>query len=196
MKINTIIARLKKYQPQMQLISINAAAVIVFLIIDENDDIYFLLTKRTQNGPYAGDYCFPGGKSEESDLKITAIREINEELGLVASDFQIIGQLDDFEDRYGHTVRPYVAIIEKFNIQHLKPNPDEIEKIYYLPLDEILNIQLNPKLAVKTLRQPSYSYTKDDVFIWGLTASILVHIGNIIFALNKKIGKFINNLSQ
>lgn len=171
----------------------HSAAVLVLLMEDQNEKLFLVLTKRAQTlATYAGDYAFPGGIREitDADLKITAQREVHEELNLTPSCYEIVGQLDDFHDRFGNLVRPFVATITKTVFEsHSKKSDDEVATIYYFSLDDIEKMQTDANLEIMTKRHPAYVYELGDVIIWGLTASIIVHLGNIVFGLKKKVGK-------
>lgn len=183
MNEKTIITTLKNYSPILIPETASTAAVLVLLVFQENNCFILLTQRSTSLATYAGDYCFPGGVregSKESFLE-TAVREVYEEIGLTEKNYNLMGQLDDFHDRYGNLVRPFTAYatMEEIEKNHKKTDA-EIEKIYYLPLSELNDIKPNKELEQITRRSPSYYYKKEDVIIWGLTASILVHLKNIL----------------
>lgn len=192
---NQILTAIQDYEPITLKETEVSAAVMIILLIDKQQGISILLTQRTANlHTYAGDFSFPGGLREiiDANLQQTAFREIHEELGLQKEDLQLIGQLDDFEDRFGHLVRAFVATMDKQIFEEKsRPSPDEIAKIYYFPLEKLSELKDDPNLHTITRRQPSYSYKTSGVFIWGLTAAILVHLFNIIAHMHKPLGKTI-----
>lgn len=188
--------RLTDYQPVTLPETIPSAAVMVILLQDEANQLEIVLTKRAMTLPtYAGHYSFPGGirDAEDANMHATAVREIQEELNLLPDTYQPIAQLDDFQDRNGHLVRPFVSLITKttFVAKH-KISPAEIDRLYYFPLTKLHSLKDNPKLHYITQRRPSYSYTEGDVFVWGLTAAILVHLRNILSAEHDPLGKEIS----
>ncbi len=192
---NEIISLIKDHPPITMKETPLSAAVLVLMMQDENDNLFLIVTKRSETlAMYAGDYCFPGGMREDSDKDfiITALREVEEELGIPPQLYQIIGQLDDFNDRYGNVVRPFVALINQLDFEKSYHSDDEIETIYYFPLIELLEIKPDANLEIITRRHPSYCYVKNDVVIWGLTAAIMVLLSNIIFNLDKSLGKKIH----
>ena len=172
-----------------------AAAVLVLLITDNSENLFLVLTKRPATiATYAGDYCFPGGMRDngETDLKTTARRELQEELAILPDSYQVIGQLDDFFDRFDNLVRPFVATLSQNDFENqMQVSESEIEAVYYLPVEKLSEFNVNHTLEQMTGREPSYSYTdKDkDTFIWGLTASIIVHLGNVMFDLKRPLAK-------
>lgn len=189
----SIINAIQTHQPVMMTETAESAAVVAMLLYDPQDNLFLIVTKRSDFvATYAGDYCFPGGAKEQDDLdyKVTAIREVYEELGIEQSEYQLIGQLDDFVDRFNNLVRPFVAMMSKENFEaqyHL--SQEEVAKIIYLPIQEIAKIAADENLERLTRRHPTYRYEEAGVMIWGLTASMMVHLGNIIFDLNKPVGK-------
>jgi 8-oxo-dGTP pyrophosphatase MutT (NUDIX family) len=192
MKTTDIITSLSHYHPHtLAETAPYSAAVLILILQDTAGNQRLVLTKRSNSvATYVGDYCFPGGMKEadDPDLQFTAQRETEEELSLAPSLYHIIGTLDDFHDRYGNLVRPFIAIITEQNFaDHHQISTAEIARLYYFPLNELDKMAIDTKLEQLTKRHPSYSYTAGDVFIWGLTASIMVHLGNVIFNLNKPV---------
>jgi 8-oxo-dGTP pyrophosphatase MutT (NUDIX family) len=192
MKTIDIITSLSHYQPHtLAETTPYSAAVLVLIMQDTAGHLRLILTKRSNSvATYVGDYCFPGGMKEvdDPDLQFTAKRETQEELNIIPCLYHIIGSLDDFHDRYGNLVRPFIATITEQNFaDHHQISTDEIAKLYYFPLNDLNKMAIDPRLEKIAQRHPSYSYTAGDVFIWGLTASIMVHLGNVIFNLNKPV---------
>src|SRR5262245_22972875 len=128
--IKSISALLSAYRPITLGTRPQAAAVMVILLNSSQDDIEIVLTKRSSSLlKYAGDFSFPGGMNDQDDVDLysTATREVQEELNLPPTSYQKIGQLDDFEDRYGNLVRPYVVWMDKRVFENTyKLSSDEI----------------------------------------------------------------------
>ncbi|MHB1947675.1 MAG: NUDIX hydrolase [Gammaproteobacteria bacterium] len=194
MNKQSILVAIQAHSPILMDTTPHSAAVLVLLMEDQHK-LFLVLTKRAQTlANYAGDYAFPGGMRDmtDADLKITVQREVREELNLTPTCYEIVGQLDDFHDRFGNLVRPYVATITKKEFEsHYKKSDAEVANIYYFSLDDIVKIKPNVNLEKITKRHPTYVYEQDDVIVWGLTASIIVHLGNIIFGSNKMVGKYL-----
>jgi len=183
--LQSILDKLSHHQPTLLDETSPSAAVMIILLVDKTDELSIVLTKRADTLPtYAGHYSFPGGMcdAEDRDLYATAVRETQEELHVSPDSYKYIAQLDDFRDRYSHLVRPYVVLMEKneFMMKH-KISAEEIVDIYLFPLIKLNQLRDDPTLHAMTKRRPSYSYTDGPVFVWGLTANILVHFSTIIF---------------
>lgn len=190
MKLKQISKIISDYRPYTLPQTPTEAAVLILLVHNQDDDVYLVITKRSQHvAKYAGDYCFPGGTKdiEDIDFHVTIKREVKEELGMCEESYQIIGQLDDFHDRYNHLVRPYVATIAKENFEARIGH--EVEQIHFFPLRDLQNLHVDKDLERITKRHPTYKYVDGEVVIWGLTASIMVHLYNILFDKKYVIGK-------
>ena len=160
------------------------AAVMVILLVDDAQQIHIVITKRAANLPtYAGQYCFPGGfrDSPDEELFATAVRETMEELTIAADHYQYLGQLNDLHDHYGNLVRPFVVLMKQQQfLESHQQSQDEIDEVYYFPFNKLANIKDDPCIHHITTRRPAYSYTDGKVFVFGLTAAILVNLYKVV----------------
>ena len=169
--IQALTNRLLDFTPKNPDESLPQAAVLI-LCYEKDDDLYFVMTERSNSLPsHPGEVAFPGGKREKKDknLKQTALREATEEISLDPAKVEILGQLDPLESRFGLSVTPFVGILkEKFD---LEPNPDEVADIFYLPLSIFKNNPLITRGVTnfkgETFDTPVIIY--DNHEIWGLT---------------------------
>lgn len=189
--MNDFLQRIINYQAALQPETIASGAVIVPLLFNQKQTVEIFLTQRSEIFSYPNDICFPGGLKEASDdnLLITGLREFNEELGLALEPNIIIGQLNDFYDNRNRLIRPFVAAIPQnlIDLSSLQLSP-EVQKILRLPLSILDDIKIDTQGIKPSRRKPNYIYQQEDVLIWGLTASILVHLANVIFEKNHPIG--------
>ena len=65
----------------------------------------------------------------------TALREMEEEIGLRVSPDQVVGCLDDFATRSGFRITP-VVVWGGRNVD-LLPDPNEVERVFHIPLAEL-----------------------------------------------------------
>ena len=147
-------------------------AAVLILCYEKDDDLFFIMTKRSNSLPsHPGEVAFPGGKKEESDkdLKQTALREASEEISIDSSKVEILGQLDPLESRFGLSVTPFIGILKE-NFE-LDPNPDEVAEIFYLPISFFKNDPLIKRGVTnfkgETFDTPVIIY--ENYEIWGLT---------------------------
>ncbi|XP_021540811.1 nucleoside diphosphate-linked moiety X motif 8 isoform X2 [Neomonachus schauinslandi] len=120
---------------------------------------------------------FPGGKCDPTDQDVvhTALRETHEELGLTVPEEHVWGVLRPVHDRQKASVVPVLAGVGPLDPQSLRPNPEEVDEVFALPLSHLLQAQ-NQGYTHFCLHG-HFSYTLP-VFlhgphrVWGLTAVI------------------------
>jgi len=166
------------------------AAVLVPIFYRPVGGWHVLLTKRTDTlSSHPGEVSFPGGKRDSTDftLQDTALREAEEEVGLVRDNVEMIGIIEPTMTRYGIVVHPFIGIIEESVIGTLPCNPDEVADIFAVPLQmflfrlnsSILDYNLSALNQDMTIRY--YGFRHEQYFIQGITASICVKIALLMF---------------
>ena len=99
---------------------------------------------------HAGEVAFPGGKPDPGDfgLEATALRELEEELGLPRRSAEVLGRLSPVPVITGrYVIHPFVALVDS----DLVPVPEEaeVERVLALPILPYLLGELRP-LALRT----------------------------------------------
>ena len=114
------------------------AAVVIALVDDGAGEAAFLLTRRAPAmRAHAGQWALPGGRCDPGEtFEQTALRELEEELGLRASAANILGLLDDYPTRSGYAITPVVAWLD--DAAGLAPNPHEVASVHHIGLAGIL----------------------------------------------------------
>ncbi|XP_076971644.1 mitochondrial coenzyme A diphosphatase NUDT8 isoform X1 [Tamandua tetradactyla] len=155
-----------------------AAAVLVPLCLVRGvPALLYTLRSRRLAGKHKGDVSFPGGKRDptDKDMVHTALRETCEELGLAVPEEQVWGILQPLYDQQKVTVVPVLAGVGPLDPQGLRPNPEEVDEVFALPLAHLLQAQNQG--YTHFCRGGRFSYTLP-VFlhgphrVWGLTAII------------------------
>ena len=145
------------------------AAVMIIFSID-----------NLQNKNHSGQIAFPGGKKEsfDSNLKITALRETHEEINLKNTDLEILGELPFFYTGTGYKVKPIISKLNNnvFLEETLKPDLNEIEKIFIADAEELLSPinHFRIKAPQNSLMNMTWKVKYKNENIWGLTARLLV----------------------
>ncbi len=135
-----------------------------------------LFTRRTAHlARHAGQVSFPGGRTAPSDRDAiaTALRETEEETGIAPHHVSVAGFLESYETGTGFAITPVVGIVD--TAFSLKPNPDEVDEIFEVPLAFLLdpsNRETKTSEWAGTTRR-YYAYTYGQHYIWGATAGIL-----------------------
>lgn len=96
----------------------------------------FLLTRRTPKlRSHGGQWALPGGRVDAGEtIEQTALRELHEELGVLASTDDILGTLDDYPTRSGYLIAPVVVWLRQVAIM---PNPAEVAAAYRIDCREL-----------------------------------------------------------
>src|SRR3954453_5294450 len=91
------------------------AAVLVPLYLDTGD-LHAVFTKRRDDlSRHAGEISFPGGRQDhpDEDLRTTALREADEEIGLDPAVVQLVGALPPVGTFVtGYRIFPFVGLVE------------------------------------------------------------------------------------
>lgn len=154
-----------------------ADAAVLLAITCETQPRVLLTRRASHMRHHAGEVSFPGGRREEGDTSniVVALREAFEETGLNPFHVELLGELPSQRAKSGMWVKPIVGLIPP-DIT-LVPQPDEIERIFYVELMHIIKAQPLPYPVL--LNQQHYympSFQLDNEIIWGLTARILVSL--------------------
>jgi 8-oxo-dGTP pyrophosphatase MutT (NUDIX family) len=145
---------------------------------------HFVLTKRTERVPtHKGQISFPGGgfQDGDGDLLGTALRETEEEIGLLRSDVDVVGVLDDtITAASAHVVRPFVGFMPYPYTFRL--DPFEIEHLVHLPLRPLLQPHcFREEIWDRDGRPHSvFFHEHDGHTIWGLTARFLKQFVEVV----------------
>ena len=133
-----MLANLEQFDRRPQAEDELSPAAVAFVITqDQNANAAFIITRRSsrlQN--HAGQWALPGGRRDPGETAIqTALRETEEEIGITLAPEQVLGLLDDYTTRSGFVITPVVIWAEADLV--MKPNEDEVESVYLVPLQEL-----------------------------------------------------------
>ena len=104
----------------------------------QNLDAAIVLTRRSAKlKKHAGQWALPGGRMDSGETpEQSALRELEEEVGLQLGASAVIGRLDDYPTRSGFSITP--VVIWGGSNPNLQPNPAEVESIHHIPLREFM----------------------------------------------------------
>lgn len=146
-----------------------------------------------------GEVCFPGGKMERDETPVAAaLRETGEELGLEPGAVRVLGQLDFLAPRGNSILYPVLGLVEEESLKKLTLNPAEVETVFRVPLDWLLNAKpkeyryrlipdMDEDFPYEQLgitsdyhwqigRESGPIYPWEGKIIWGMTARITRHL--------------------
>jgi 8-oxo-dGTP pyrophosphatase MutT (NUDIX family) len=163
------------------------AAVLVPLYL-ERGRLHAVFTKRHDElRRHPGEISFPGGRYDEGepDLRATALREAEEEIGLPPDAVEIVGALQPTPTiATGYAVYPFVGLIEPGRTW--TPSVREVSEVLELPLVELLAGYARRRLVRRGVPIRTDTYLVGDQLIWGATARILADLFDRIGPLLKK----------
>lgn len=114
-----------------------AAVTIVVSPDPASHQATVLITMRPQKiNRHSGQYALPGGRLDPGETQLqAALREVEEELGLIVSQENVLGRLDDFPTRSGFCIAPIVAWVD--DLATMQPDPGEVASVHQLSFDEL-----------------------------------------------------------
>jgi 8-oxo-dGTP pyrophosphatase MutT (NUDIX family) len=97
----------------------------------------FLLCRRAAGlNRHGGQWALPGGRCDPGETaEETALRELEEELGLSLDGSHVLGRLDDYSTRSGYVITPVVMWADGEVV--LRPDPGEVAHVYRIGLHEL-----------------------------------------------------------
>ena len=90
------------------------AAGVLIPIVERASDLSVLFTERSPDlKHHAGQISFPGGRMEpgDADIRWTALRETQEEIGIMPDNIEVIGALEPMPTITGYVVTPVLGLV-------------------------------------------------------------------------------------
>ncbi|AIF85042.1 NTP pyrophosphohydrolase [Candidatus Nitrososphaera evergladensis SR1] len=150
------------------------AAVLVIIHYHHRKVPYVFLTKRSAGlRSHSSEISFPGGRHAEGDATLleTALRETQEEIGIVFSPSDIAGSLQVVRTMTSnHYIVPFVTVQDM--LPRYRVSAHEVEEVLDAPLIETLRT-IEPDTEHYRLSKNAYRFTYRGNVIWGATARIM-----------------------
>jgi len=133
--------------------------------------------RRTDLRRHAGEISFPGGRRdpEDTDLRETALREAEEEIGLPRAAVRLLGELpptSTFVTNY--VIHPYVGEISAGLAWRISER--EVDAVLELSLRVLREGRTRTRMQRRGISFETDAYIVDEHLIWGATARILEHL--------------------
>jgi 8-oxo-dGTP pyrophosphatase MutT (NUDIX family) len=154
-------------------------AAVLAGVLSRADGDHLLFIRRADNlGQHPGQMGFPGGGREPSDadLRATALREADEEIGLRRSEADLVGRLDDIRTVSEYAVRPYVGRVPD---RTYVPDGREVAEVVALPVAGLADLD---NYESERRDHPHYGEIRLHFFrvngytVWGATGRMLVQL--------------------
>ena len=155
----------------------NVPAAVLIAITDRDEPGVIMTLRRENMRTHAGQVAFPGGRLDDGENAVqAALREADEELGLPASEVEVVGPTDEYRTVTGYVVTPVIGVIPPD--LPLQPHEHEVADWFEAPLGYLLdpsNRQI--QTAVFAGRERRYWQIEwNGRRIWGATAAMLVNL--------------------
>ena len=162
-----------------------AAVLVPFLRIE--DEWHLLYIRRTQfdGDRHSGQVAFAGGQRETEDESLlqTALREAQEEVGLMREDVEVLGHIHHHHTVSEYQVRPYIAVAPW--PYHLVLDEIEVARTFTIPLKWLANAD-NYRIEQREHPQSRrpwpvvYYDLYDGELLWGATARMTLSLIDVL----------------
>ena len=155
------------------------AAVLLTLVPSRGQWCIVLMKRPEYPGVHSGQISIPGGEveAEDTDALSTALREFEEELGVIVRRDDVIANLTA---RYIPTskfaVMPFIAVLDRMPTWRIDSN--EVAEVVVVPVADLLPDDALRNTAIKmgkdqnqAIHLPAYRF--EEHIIWGATAIML-----------------------
>ncbi len=151
-------------------------ASVLIGLVQRDSGLHIIFTRRASHlRHHPGQISFPGGKMEKGDTSPfeTAVREANEEIGLVSDQISHLGQLSPIKTISGFDVTPVIAFID--SDYEPKTDPNEVDIIFEAPIAYLFDNNNIHSVEAYFNSSPRvvYNIPYKKHLIWGVTAQII-----------------------
>ncbi len=155
----------------------------MLLLLVESSPAELVLTRRSAHlSRHPGQISCPGGvrEADDRDLTETALRETEEEIGLLPERVRVLGQLDDVWTPSGFVLTPFVGAVQppvSFR------TCDEVAEVLSIPLERFLDPAVY-ELEERWLNEQKYvlgAFALPEARVWGATARLVQRLLEVGF---------------
>lgn len=150
----------------------NSAVIVLY----EHESDSLILTQRSDKlRTHPGEICFAGGGWEEGDASYyaTALRELNEELGISTDRVGLIKELKTEKTLLGRVIHPWLAGIQSVHPYHL--NVQEVVRLISIPMSLVQDSKNYRTFMIERngRHYKTCEFTANKDWVWGATARIM-----------------------
>jgi len=165
------------------------SAVIILLVPSANGLLFPLIQRSSKNvnDKHAGQISLPGGKKDKTDANLihTALRELEEEIGIPTKQVEILGSLSPLKVPVsGFIIHPVLGLFQANLSPVYKKQISEVDEILEITLSEFMDDQKVQYKDIKIregviLKEVPYFHLSSKI-VWGATAMILSEMKEIL----------------
>ena len=177
--------------PDAATASLKRAAVAITLArsTEAAGETALLLTMRAASlRAHGNQWAPPGGRCDPGEGPVeTALRELDEEIGLKLGTEAVLGLLDDYPTRSGYLITPVVMWAD--DTARLAPNPAEVASVHRIALtqierDDAFNFVRIPESERRVIR---FSHAGD--FIHAPTAALIYQFREVVAGRDTRVAE-------
>lgn len=159
------------------------AASVLVPILPRPEGPSLLFTKRAAHlRHHRGQISFPGGRrdTQDKDALATAIRETQEELGLLPDVYTILGRLDETPVTTAYRLTPFVALLDPAAVW--RPSPAEVARVFEVPLEAFCDERRHRVEGREAFGLPLAIHYYDvwEEPIWGATGRVVAQFLEVV----------------
>ena len=153
------------------------SSALMLVLLERPEGPSLVLTQRAAHLPkHPGQISFPGGQAEpqDPDLIATAVRETEEEVGLVVPRERVLAALPRYATRTGFDVAPFVTLVQP--PAFWVPQASEVAEVFEVPLASFLQDGVWKRDGARfggTKLRHWWAVDLGDRYLWGATAAML-----------------------
>jgi len=162
-----------------------AAVLVPFLRIEDAWHILYIRRANYPGDRHSGQVAFAGGKRDDvdGDLLATALREAQEEVGIVADDIDVLGYINHHHTISEFQVRPYVGVMPW--PYQLQLDDIEVARAFTMPLNwlaQASNYRIEERQHPDSNRPWPVVYYDlyDGEMLWGATARMTLSLIDVL----------------
>lgn len=162
-----------------------AAVLVPFLRIEDAWHILYIRRANYPGDRHSGQVAFAGGKRDDvdDDLLATALREAQEEVGIVADDVEVLGYINHHHTISEFQVRPYVGVMPW--PYQLELDDVEVARAFTMPLNwlaQASNYRTEERQHPDSKRPWPVVYYDlyDGEMLWGATARMTLSLIDVL----------------
>ena len=173
----------RKNIPTANIVKEKLSAVMMLIYPNQKNNAETVFMKRNEyDGHHSKQISLPGGKKNpsEKDLTETAIRETEEEIGVLVPYENIIAKLSELHIPVSNfLVQPYIGYLDK--TPYFIPDQNEVTKLITIEIEELIHlpIQLTKHEIQNKIFEIPYFPLKNEI-LWGATAMIVNEVRHLL----------------
>jgi 8-oxo-dGTP pyrophosphatase MutT (NUDIX family) len=162
---------------------LSPAAVLLLFGLNRENHAHLLFVRRADHIEiHRGQMAFPGGRlepSDEGDSVSTALRETEEEVGLLKHQIEVVGVLPHLKTVTGFQIQPVVGVLKhQLGEVSLNLDLDELAEAFWISLTDLNqpSVYSEETLSKNDVEYRICVYSLSQCRIWGATGAMTKNI--------------------